>query len=298
MHPVAHRRALPDPQDDALLRLLDALRQRGYRFVTPTPATHARVVARADRREARTLTDILGWSLPFRDGVTDAEIVSLLEQAGALETANDGLRRSKLRVSSLGQQLYLHSAYPTEAKDAVFFGPDSYRFAQLIETEIARQPPPAGGNVVDIGTGAGVGAIVAGALCPGAKLTMTDINPKALRLARINACAAGIDAAPLLAEDLDAIEGPLALVLANPPYIADDGDRAYRDGGGMFRDFARHGAHGHGAAGRRRPDDPLHRQRDRRRRRRLASGAGGGRPGCAMRASVSRARSGRIRRGA
>ncbi|ATY33980.1 methyltransferase [Sphingomonas psychrotolerans] len=218
----------------ALLRLVEALKQRGYHFVTPTPATHARVVARADRSEARDLVDILGWSLPFAPSRIDAALLALLEAGEALEAADDGLLRSRFRVSSLKDDLYLHSAYPTEAGDSVFFGPDSYRFADLIEAELAIARLPSGAAIVDIGTGAGVGALVAAKLCPDATVWMTDVNPAALRLAAINAEAAGAPIRAVESTTLDAIARPIDLALANPPYIIDDDARTYRDGGGML----------------------------------------------------------------
>lgn len=218
--------------DAALLRLIEALGRRGYRFVTPTPATHARVFARADRRVARDLADVLGWSLPFAPPAIDAEILALLEAAGALE-ATDDLLRSTLRVSSLKGRLFLHSAYPTDAADSVFFGPDSYRFADLIEAELAAEPVADGDRIVDIGTGAGVGAVVAASLCPEARVGMTDVNPKALRLAAVNARAAGLAIRAVESDNLDPIDGAIDLALANPPYIVDAHARTYRDGGGM-----------------------------------------------------------------
>ncbi|NIJ19690.1 methylase of polypeptide subunit release factors [Sphingomonas naasensis] len=218
--------------DAALLRLLDALRRRGYRFVTPTPATHARVIARPDRRVARDLADILGWSLPFAPTTLDPEILALLEAAGAIERTG-ALLRSVLRVASLRERLFLHSAYPTEAEDSVFFGPDSYRFADLIAAELAGAKP-AGGTIVDIGTGAGVGAIVAAILCPEARVVMTDVNPRALRLAAVNARAAGVAIRAVESGDLRPIDGAIDLALANPPYIIDPGARTYRDGGAMY----------------------------------------------------------------
>lgn len=214
--------------DAALLQLLEALQRRGYRFVTPTPATHARVFARPDRRVARDLADILGWSLPFEAATIEPEILALLQAAGAVEEAN-GLRRSTLRVSSLKGRLYLHSAYPTEAGDSVFFGPDSYRFADLIEAELGAER----GVVVDIGTGAGVGAVVAATLCAEARVWMTDVNPRALRLAAVNARAANLSIRAVESGHLDAIEGAIDVALANPPYIVDPHARTYRDGGAM-----------------------------------------------------------------
>lgn len=220
--------------DAALLRLLQTLRDRGYEFVTPTPATHARVLARSDRRQARDLQDVLGWSLPFAPDTIDAEILALLEAGEAVEAKDGGLLHATLRVSSLHDRLFLHSAYPTEAEDAVFLGPDSYRFADLIQAELERDPPRRCDRIVDIGTGAGVGAIVAAAHCPGAAVTMTDVNPKALRLARINARAAGFEIEAVQADMLTDVAAGVDVALANPPYIIDPSARAYRDGGDML----------------------------------------------------------------
>jgi methylase of polypeptide subunit release factors len=223
--------SLMSSTDDALLALLRALHRRDYRFVTPTPATHARVLARPDRRRARSLTDVLGWSLPFEPGLLDREIEDLLRAGGAAEETPDGLK-SLFRVSSLEDGLYLHSAYPTEAEDAVFFGPDSYRFAAFIAEQL-KPPIPDPIHIVDIGAGSGVGALTATRLRPKARLTLTDVNPQALRLARINAAFAGVEVETLETDGLQAVEDPLDLALANPPYIADDGGRDYRDGGDM-----------------------------------------------------------------
>ena len=217
--------------DTALLDLLRLLEARGYRFVTPTPATHARVVSRRDT--ARDVRDVLGWSLPFAAGLLDPRIENLLRQANALEE-KAGLLRSRLRVSSLHDRLFLHSAYPTEAEDSVFLGPDSYRFADLIAAELEHSPLPPNARIVDMGAGAGVGGLVAGLASEQAHVILTDLNPKALRLARINAAAAGVSVTILESETLDEVADPIDLAVINPPYIIDEGNRAYRDGGGMF----------------------------------------------------------------
>jgi methylase of polypeptide subunit release factors len=219
--------------DAALLDLLRLLDERGYAFVTPTPATHARVSARPDKTQARDLRDVLGWSLPFAPGTIDPKIADLLRQAGMIEALPDGLLRSRLRVSRLHGKLFLHSAYPTDARDAVFFGPDSYRFADLIAAELSRAPLAPGAHVVDLGAGAGVGGIVAAMNSAGARVTLTDLNPKALRMARINAAAAGIEAETVETDTLDPVGDPIDLAVINPPYIVDEASRAYRDGGGM-----------------------------------------------------------------
>lgn len=65
-----HDKSRPERSDRgaALLALLGQLDERDYDFVTSTPASHARVVARPDRREAHSLTDVFGWSLPLPPG--------------------------------------------------------------------------------------------------------------------------------------------------------------------------------------------------------------------------------------
>jgi methylase of polypeptide subunit release factors len=218
-------------EDAALLTLLSSLEARGYAFVTPTPATHARVISRPDRREAENAADVFGWSLPFRENALDPDLLGVAEAAGILEATEGGLRRSRVRVSSLQGKLFLHSAFPTDDRDAVFFGPDSYRFADLIAGELVHCPDAT--RIVDIGTGSGVGGIVAAGCCPAARVTMTDINARALRLASINAAHNRVEADFNLSDKLDAVSGEIDVALANPPYIIDAGERGYRHGGGL-----------------------------------------------------------------
>ena len=217
---------------DALQALADHLKAQDYEFVTPTPATHARILARRQSPPARDLRDIFGWSMAFKRTLLDGALFNRLDAAGLIEAQGEGVR-SLVRASSLGAHLFFHSAYPTQDRDAVFFGPDSYRFARLIGQELARCPQREGARLVDIGTGAGVGAIVAAHLCPRMEIMATDINPAALRFAKANAQIAGVRMASFMAEDLSPIAGEIDLVFANPPYIIDEGERAYRDGGGL-----------------------------------------------------------------
>jgi hypothetical protein len=220
----------PAATDRALFALLQALRTEGYAFVAPTPAPHARVVGRPGKGEAADLRDIFGWSLPFRAETLAPHIRQIAERAAIL-LADGDLWRSALRVSSLGETLLLHSAFPTDARDAVFFGPDSYRFADFLRAELPRTA--ATRRLVDLGTGTGAGAIAAAPLLPGARLTLTDVNPAALRLAAINARHAGVTVELVSGAGLGCVAGPMDLVIANPPYIAGSGGRSYRDGGDL-----------------------------------------------------------------
>jgi methylase of polypeptide subunit release factors len=209
-------------RDDALLELLGYLKAREYRFHAVTPATHARVLARPFDG-LPTLADIFGWNRSFAEPRIEPELHALMQRANILRPDGDGVK-SALRVASLGDDLFLHSAYPTDEADAVFFGPDTYRFARFIND---RWPPRVSPRVVDLGAGSGAGGVAAARLAPDAAITLVDVNAQALRLARINALAANV-----AVELIEAKSSPKAdIIIANPPYMMDEGRRSYRDGG-------------------------------------------------------------------
>jgi methylase of polypeptide subunit release factors len=213
------------PRDRALFELGLRLRDAGYGFVTPTPETHRRVNARRENSEARTLQDVFGWSRPFRAGVLPADLEALLEAAAALERVPGGLLKSGVRFSTAQGRLFAHSAYPTLAADAVFFGPDTYRFVALLRREVS-----CARRAVDVGCGSG-----AGGLCLADRVdrvVLSDVSPRALRFAALNAAIAGVAAEVVESDVLAAVPGPVDLVVANPPYLVDDRRRTYRDGGG------------------------------------------------------------------
>ncbi|QXQ05624.1 methyltransferase [Sphingosinicellaceae bacterium] len=210
----------------ALLDLLGALDATDYRFVAPTPATHARIMARS--AVGYDLRDLLGWSRTVPPGDLPAAVRDILQRTGAITETAQGWR-SSIRVSRLRGRLFLHSAYPTSDGDAVFFGPDSYRFADFIVEELARDSLCR--TVIDVGTGSGVGLTVAASLALPARLVMTDINGAALELARVNARYANLEVEALEGDALAGFKAPIDLALANPPFIIDEAKRAYRHGG-------------------------------------------------------------------
>lgn len=216
----------------ALVELGKALAKEEYRFVTPTPETHRRVIAR--RARARDLRDVFGWSLPFSRSLLPSALVELLRDADALGDEGSELR-ARVRYASLGASLYVHSAYPTEAREAVFFGPDTYRFCSFLQ-----RAAPAARTVVDIGCGSGAGGLVAAHKSGATRLVLSDVNEQALALARVNvelSRVAGVTSRSLVVETphsdvLAGVDGELDVIVANPPYMRDAGARAYRDGGG------------------------------------------------------------------
>ncbi|HEX8552656.1 MAG TPA: class I SAM-dependent methyltransferase [Abditibacteriaceae bacterium] len=218
-------------EETALLELAHTLREMGYSFTTPTPATHERVNSRAGNEWARSINDVFGWSRPFHSSVLPTHIWALMQRANVVVAHGEGWR-SEVRLSFLEGEFFFHSAYPTSAADAVFFGPDTYRFARALKSYFA-QNAVMPKRIVDIGCGAGPGAIVCALAQPEAEVLALDINPKALRLARINsALAAAANVEPRESNLLRDVDGEFDLIVANPPYLVDPGERAYRHGGG------------------------------------------------------------------
>jgi len=220
--------------EEALLGLLRHLDSQRYDFVATTPATHERVLARDEMEGADRLRAFFGWNRAFRPEQLPEPVLTLLRAARCLAAEGDRVR-SGVRVARLGDRLFLHSAFPTDSPDAVFFGPDTYRFVRFAGQVLAADPRPVS-HLVDLGAGSGAGAIALAGHVPGARLTLVDRNPEALRLAGINARAAGLAVNLVEAGSLSAVDGEIDLVIANPPFMADAAGRAYRDGGG------RHGA--------------------------------------------------------
>lgn len=111
---------MSDATHEALVELGILLGQSGYEFVTVTPATHARVDARDERRGramARDLRDVFGWSRPFIREAVPSRVFDLLKEAQVLRREGEGYR-SNVRFSTLGGQLHVHSAFPTQDADS------------------------------------------------------------------------------------------------------------------------------------------------------------------------------------
>lgn len=179
-----------------------------------------------DLRPARDLRDAFGWSRPFARDLLPEGMLRLARAADVIQS-DGALLRSRVRFSSLGPHLYAHSAFPTLAADAVFFGPDTYRFSAFVARSLRRCR-----CLVDIGCGSGAGGLAAATLTE--RLVLADISPRALRFAAVNAALAGIGAEIVESDVLAAVTGNVDAVIANPPYIRDEASRAYRDGGGRY----------------------------------------------------------------
>lgn len=214
-----------------LSTLISFLQSKDYHFVTPTPATHARNNQRLGNERATNLADAFGWSRPFAPSLLPREVFELLRDGAVIEQSREGWK-STVRASTLDGRLFLHSAFPTVAPDAVFFGPDTYRFANAIKHHLASHPRRLG-RALDVGCGSGAGGIVIAANCACDEVVLTDINGMALQMAGVNAEAAGVRNVATIYSDLfDSVDGEFDLIVANPPYLNDPLQRTYRHGGG------------------------------------------------------------------
>ncbi len=219
--------AMVDPTFvESLIALGSHLFRHGYRFITVTPSTHARVLRRRGGGLASSLRDIFGWNLPFTPDILPRVLHERLRSNGLVREGEDGWH-SNVRFSSIGDQLYAHDAYPTLAPDAVFFGPDTYRFVAAIR----RRLHPCR-LLVDVCCGAGPGGLeVAGTLAE--QVVLADLSPRALTFAAANRALAVRPAVSLHQGDLlHALPERPDAIIANPPYLADSLGRTYRHGGG------------------------------------------------------------------
>lgn len=184
----------------------------------------------ASRQEA-SLRDIFGWNRPFSS--VDAEVfpAALFDRMLHHELIRpQGVAfRAQVRFATIDDRIYAHDGFPTVADDAVFFGPDTYRFVNAIERLL--RPCT---MLVDIGCGSGAGGLEALARQRAQRVVLTDISARALEFAGANtALADQADAVAFHHGDLlTGFDAQPDAVIANPPYLVDPQQRLYRNGGG------------------------------------------------------------------
>lgn len=226
---------------EALAELLRFIKQENYCFTAITPVTHQHVLKRQPILGA-TLRDIFGWNKPFVLHDLPSKLRTIMIDSDLLRPVGL-LVKSAVRIASLDEDIFVHSSFPTTQEDAVFFGPDTYRFARFIRQELniaslsnvrAMRHSDNPYRILDVGCGSGAGGIVAAKILSklGAiEVTMTDINPVALAYTAANAQTSGIPVNLMLGDALGPAKGKFDLIISNPPYLDDTAGRAYRDGG-------------------------------------------------------------------
>lgn len=220
-------------QQQALLYLLNFLKQQDYQFTAITPLSHQRILDRKknDLNKEITLKDIFGWNLGFKKTDLDPALFSILEEHQLLKI-QENLYLSQVRVASLNNALFIHSAFPTIEQDAVFFGPDTYRFAYHLKQYLTSRSDPLK-RAVELCCGTSAAAVSIAKYFPHyGELIVADLNPKALLYSQMNIDFAGLKKIHPVQSDLFAnLQGQFDLIFANPPYLIDPHQRQYRHGG-------------------------------------------------------------------
>jgi methylase of polypeptide subunit release factors len=219
-----------------LLHLGQLLNQLNYQFTTVTPATHQHIYSRSeDKIESLTKDQILreffGWNRALPLNVLPEEFQYLISKP-ELVYVEQGRIKSKFRVARLGTLLFFHSSYPTTQKHSVFFGPDTYRFANFLRTNF--KPVE---SVLDVGCGSGAGGIFYQSLQTQSSphVLLSDINTEALKLAEVNCELNRAQRVTTIQSDLfQSIKDKVDRVIANPPFIIDPSGPAYRNGGDEY----------------------------------------------------------------
>jgi methylase of polypeptide subunit release factors len=157
-------------------------------------------------------------------------LFDLAQQAGILAPHAGGWR-SLVRLSSLDDELFVHSAYPTDDVHSVFFGPDTGRLVDAVIGHLSSRERPVR-RAVDIGCGAGAGAVAIAKRAREAEVLGVDINPAALQATALNASTAGLaNVITRSSNMLGDVDGSFDLIVSNPPFMIDSAERAYRHGG-------------------------------------------------------------------
>lgn len=104
---------------------------------------------------------------------------------------------------------------------------------------LLRQIPPLEGRLLDLGCGYGVVGIAL-AKANDIQVTMADINPRALALARHNCEENGIQAEVVQSDGFDALPGTFDTIALNPPIHAGK-EVVYRMFAGAMEHLAPHG---------------------------------------------------------
>lgn len=222
--PIRFPSAEHDPAETALVAVGRYLQQVDYRFTVVSPDTHGLVNARHGSASADDLRGIFGWNRPFLPGLLPDQLLEALDRADALDTLGGGLLRSRVRFSTIGGQIILHSCFPTADPHAVSFGPDSYRFIQLLRRTLG-----GGGSLLEIGCGTGAAALSISDRF--ARVDMTDPHPLAVQYAQINAALADCHHVDILCTDeVEGLAGPYQAIVAQPRYQADASGPWFRDG--------------------------------------------------------------------
>ncbi len=114
-----------------------------------------------------------------------------------------------------GRTGFLHHEFATDSR-ALIPRPETEELAELILKRLPESPR----HLLDMGCGSGVLGLSLAAARPAWRVTLADVSPDALALARENAKGLQIHNAAFVESDLfQSLEGPFDAIVANLPYV-------------------------------------------------------------------------------
>lgn len=223
---------------NALSEVALSLKENDYKFITISPDSHSRILSRASHSKHTSLQlvlrDFFGWNMWVDKNALPRPIIEPLERTELIEEQGH-LVKSRVRASTYNDLMFFHSGFPTEERDSVFFGPDSYRFLNFLEAQRFE-----GRVIFDIGCGSGVGGLALHDFLKrqgkgNIQAFLSDVNAKALEFSELNAEINEVQNVKTVQTQF-ANDAPkeCEIFISNPPFIVDEKSRVYRDGGGRY----------------------------------------------------------------
>ena len=126
------------------------------------------------------------------------------------ENPNSAHDERRVTLKALGQTL-------TFTTDAGVFSRDGLDRGTEVLLEAL---PPLAGRVLDLGCGWGAVGVALGKRWPGLEIVMTDINSRAVELARRNLAENGVQATVVQGDGFASVEGCFDAIITNPPIRA------------------------------------------------------------------------------
>lgn len=196
------------------VNLAGFLAQRGRRLMEPSAVPGLYRAIERTRSRSRE-KDLRFWFLGETVPLAEVPEGTALLESGVIEHDGDGVR-ARLRFIPAGELLLAVDRLDRTIENFTYLGRDSLVFAERLRSALAGR---AFARALDLCTGAGIQALTAAAYAE--RVEGTDINPRAIAFARLNAELAGFsDRVSFRANDLAAgLEGPYDLIVANPPYV-------------------------------------------------------------------------------
>jgi methylase of polypeptide subunit release factors len=200
------------------LETLQAVARESLSTSRDKRATALKMFALGDSVQMEDALELLGWL------VKDLIELGLIEQ-------NGNTIRSRFHVTPADDHDYYVSDFPMRQADPEG---DVVLGVSPAARQLFKLAPPVKEGMRVLEAGCGIAWLSRKMAALGAEVTATDINPRAIQLAQLNAVLSGIDSVHYREGDFfDAAKGtgPFDLIMCNPPYVvAPDTGLIYRDG--------------------------------------------------------------------